>query len=99
MELVVLCPSYVQGPLLSAASGAISAYLNINLLEHKMPGVLDITFDVVYVRDVAAAQLIAMEKPEAAGNWYILSSEVLTNARNGSDSQPGVPPSGLQGPY
>ena len=53
LELVVLCPSYVQGPLLSVASGAISAYLNINLLEHKMPGFINTTFNVVDVRDVA----------------------------------------------
>lgn len=77
-ELVVVCPSYVQGPILSAASGAGSAAVSINLLEHKMPGVPNIAMNLVDVRDVAAAQLIAMEKLEAAGNRYILSAEVLT---------------------
>ena len=43
-----------------------------------MPGVPNITFSIVDVRDVAAAQLAAMEKPEAAGNRYILSSEVMS---------------------
>ena len=76
-ELVVVCPTYVQGPLLSAASGSGTASICINLLEHKIPGVLDIAFSVVDVRDVAAAQLIAMEKPEAAGNRYILCSETM----------------------
>ena len=77
-ELVVVNPSYVQGPMFSAASGAGSALICSNLLDQKMPGVLDIAFNVVDVRDVAAAQLAAMEKPEAAGNRYILTSELLT---------------------
>ena len=39
-----------------------------NLMEHTVPGVPNISFGIVDARDVAAAQLAAMEKPEAAGN-------------------------------
>ena len=77
-ELVVVNPSYVQGPLFSAASGGGTALICSQLLGNKMPGVLDFTLSIVDVRDVAAAHLAAMEKPEAAGNRYILSSETLS---------------------
>ena len=53
-ELVVVNPCYVQGPMFSAASGAASAFACANLMEHKMPGVPNITFSIVDVRDVAA---------------------------------------------
>ena len=77
-ELVVVNPCYVQGPMFSATSGAGSTLVCSNLLEHKIPGLPNISFNIVDVRDVAAAQLAAMEKPEAAGNRYILSSEVMS---------------------
>ena len=77
-ELVAVNPGYVQGPMFSAASGAGSAFICSSLLDQKMPGVLNIAFNVVDVRDVAAAQLAAMEKPEAAGNRYLLTSKIMT---------------------
>ena len=77
-ELVVMCPAYIQGPLFSAASGGGAAFICSQLLGNKMPGVLDMNFSIVDVRDVAAAHLAAMEKPEAAGNRYILNSETLS---------------------
>ena len=73
-ELVAVNPCYVQGPILSAASGAGSAVACTTLMENTVPGVPNISFNVIDVRDVAAAQLAAMEKPEAAGNRYILAS-------------------------
>ena len=76
-ELVVMCPAYIQGPLFSAASGAAAMLVCGQLLGNKIPGILDMIFSIVDVRDVAAAHLAAMEKPEAAGNRYVLNSETI----------------------
>ena len=76
-ELVVINPAYVQGPLFSAASGEGAMLICSQLLGNKTPGILDMNFSIVDVRDVAAAHLVAMEKPEAVGNRYILNSETM----------------------
>ena len=73
-ELVVLNPGYIQGPLLSRASGEGTALMCSQVLNNKM--LPNISFGVIDVRDVAAAHIAAMEKPEAAGNRYILVSEI-----------------------
>ncbi len=76
-ELTVVNPAYVQGPLLSASSGESSKELCQRLLNGKSPAIPDVSFPLVDVRDVAAAHIAAMEKSEAAGNRYILSSCTL----------------------
>ena len=76
-ELAVVNPGYVQGPLLSASSGEGSKEFCQRLLNNKMPGIPDVTIAVVDVRDVAAAHIAAMEKSEAAGNRYLLSSRTI----------------------
>ena len=76
-ELAVVNPAYVQGPLLSASSGEGSKELCDRLLNNKMPALPDTSFNVVDVRDVAAAHIAAMEKSEAAGNRYILANKLL----------------------
>ena len=74
-ELVVLNPGYIQGPLLSRASGEGTVLVCSDLLNNKM--FPNICFGVIDVRDVAAAHIAAMEKPEAVGNRYILVCETL----------------------
>ena len=69
-ELVTVCPGVILGPLLSASSGDTSAQLAIMPLTNN--GFPDISVAVIDVRDVAAAHIAAMEKPEAAGNRYLL---------------------------
>ena len=76
-ELVVANPGYIQGPLLSTASGEATQILCSGLLNKKFAALPDISFPIVDVRDVVAAQIAAMEKPEAAGNRYILASGSL----------------------
>ena len=71
-ELVTCCPGYVMGPLLSASSGDTSAKGCILFLNNETPAIPDLYTAVIDVRDVAAAQIAAMEKPEAAGNRYLL---------------------------
>jgi len=42
------------------------------ILSHDMPGIPDLAIGTVDVRDVAAAHLFAIEKPNTDGKRYIL---------------------------
>lgn len=77
-ELVVVNPGYVQGPLLSAASGAASMDTCIGLLTGKFPVTVGVNLPLVDVRDVVKAHIAALEKSEAAGNRYALVSGNIT---------------------
>ena len=77
-ELAVVNPAYVQGPLLSAASGGGTQLLLKDLLNGKIPGVPDLYFNLVDVRDVVALHKAAMEKPEAAGQRHIAATSLLS---------------------
>ena len=69
-SLVTICPGFVIGPPLSGAP-ATSMELIRRLLQREMPGVIDIGFDGVDVRDVALAHIRAMALPEAAGKRFL----------------------------
>lgn len=77
-ELVVLNPGYVQGPLLSASSGVASMATCIGLLTGKIAVTVGVSLPIVDVRDVVAAHIAALEKPEAAGNRYALVTGNIT---------------------
>jgi len=74
MELVTLCPSLILGPLLTETGGDSSKTVLLRLLNNAMPGVPNLWFNVVDVRDVARAHIAALSAPEAAGKRYICSS-------------------------
>ena len=76
-ELVVLNPAYVQGPLLSRAAGEGTKFVCLSLFLGKLFAVPNIYFPIIDVRDVVAANIAAIEKPEAAGKRYILVSETV----------------------
>ena len=73
-ELVSLCPGLILGPALTAITAHKSASLSPckGLLNHKLLGVPNVSSSVIDVRDVAAAHIAAVERPEAAGNRYLL---------------------------
>ncbi len=77
-ELVVVNPGYIQGPLLSAASGSGTASVGTMLLERKVPAVPNICFGIVDVRDVVAGEIAAMFTPSAAGKRFILNGGTIT---------------------
>lgn len=77
-ELVVMNPGYVQGPFDNISSGAGSIVLCRDLLLGKYAVIPEVYFPVVDVRDVAAAHVAALEKPEAAGNRYVLVTETVS---------------------
>ena len=73
LELATILPVAVMGPVMGEdVSGA--NHLVQNMLKGDMPGFPDIHIPIVDVRDVAAAHLLAMEVPDAAGERFLLSS-------------------------
>ena len=70
MELTVVNPGLVLGPLLSADWGT-SGELVRRILQHKVPAIPNISFSTVDVRDVASAHVSAMTSPDAAGQRFI----------------------------
>lgn len=74
LELVVVNPGMVTGPLQRAAVGT-SSELILRLLAGSLPGLPRLGFSLVDVRDVAVAQRLALETPAAAGNRYVLAGE------------------------
>lgn len=71
LELVVLNPALVLGPVISPAASASLEVIS-QLLTGKMPALPHLNFPIVDVRDVSAAHIAAMMAPEAAGERILL---------------------------
>ena len=76
-ELVSVCPGLLEGPILALSHADSTVDLAVSIMTGKMSRFPDVHFLVADVRDVAAAHIAALEKPEAAGNRYIAFSERL----------------------
>jgi len=74
MELTVINPGAILGPILNADSGT-SGELVRQLMKRTMPACPRIGFSCVDVRDVAGAHLAAMTTPEAAGKRFVCAVE------------------------
>lgn len=72
MELAVVNPGLVLGPVLSADYGTSGEVVK-KLMDRDFPAIPNLNWAVVDVRDVAAAHLAAMTTPEAAGHRHILA--------------------------
>mmetsp|Transcript_456 Transcript_456/g.1102 ORF Transcript_456/g.1102 Transcript_456/m.1102 type:complete len:369 (+) Transcript_456:127-1233(+) len=70
-ELAVVNPTLVVGPPLSPGD-ATSHEIVRRLVMRQMPGVPDLEYTLVDVRDVARAHRLAIEVPEAANQRYAL---------------------------
>lgn len=83
LELAVINPVAVLGP---AMSGSASTSLELISLpmQNAVPRYPKLTFGVVDVRDIAAAHVAAMEKPEAAGERFLVGDATLTYAEIGT---------------
>jgi dihydroflavonol-4-reductase len=77
LELAVINPGLVLGPLLDARNGT-SVDLVRKLLAGEFPGLPDFGFSLVDVRDVADAHLRAMTVPAAAGERFIAAGRFLS---------------------
>lgn len=76
LELTTVLPASVFGPARSA-DGMSSLQIIARLLDGSTPALPHLGFEVVDVRDVAAAHLLALGAPQAAGQRYIVSGELL----------------------
>jgi len=74
LELAVINPGFVLGPLLNADPGT-SGELVRKLIAREMPACPRIGFATVDVRDIAVAHRLAMESPNAAGKRFICAGE------------------------
>ena len=74
LELVVINPGLVLGPLQHAAARTSVALVR-RLLNRELPAVPQLGFAPVDVRDVARAHVVAVEAPGAAGNRYVCAGE------------------------
>jgi nucleoside-diphosphate-sugar epimerase len=70
MELVVVIPVLVSGPVLGKDIST-SILVIKKLMDGSVPGCPNINFSFVDVRDVASLHLLAMTKPEAAGQRFL----------------------------
>jgi nucleoside-diphosphate-sugar epimerase len=72
LELVVLNPGAIFGPLLLGGRVNESATAMKRILERDMPAVPALSLDVIDVRDVAKAHVRALETPAAANKRFVL---------------------------
>lgn len=73
LELAVINPSLVLGPLLDREAGT-STKLILAMMRGRFPAVPGVKFGVVDVRDVARAHVAAMTRPQAAGHRFIVTA-------------------------
>jgi nucleoside-diphosphate-sugar epimerase len=74
MALTTIHPGAIIGPVLDE-DASISVGLVSRLLDGSMPALPNNGFCVIDVRDVAELHLAALEKPEAAGQRYLATSD------------------------
>lgn len=74
LELTTLNPVYVLGPALGVTTNLSNEIVG-KLLRREVPGVLQVQFGLVDVRDVATAQVLAMLSEKARGERFILVSD------------------------
>ena len=77
-EFATVNPSFVLGPVLWSEHSPSLDIVDL-LLDSKQPGVPDLHFGLVDVRDVAAAHYQAMIVPEAAGQRFICNTALLSH--------------------
>jgi nucleoside-diphosphate-sugar epimerase len=72
-ELATILPVAVMGPVMGHQISG-SNHIIQRCLDGAMPGFPDVWIPIVDVRDVAAAHILAMTTPEAAGQRFLVSS-------------------------
>ena len=77
LELAVVCPGLILGPLLREDFNASSNVI-IKMLDGSLPAVPQIGYEIVDVRSIASLLILAMEQPQAANQRYIGSAGFLT---------------------
>ncbi|HEY5370936.1 MAG TPA: aldehyde reductase [Hanamia sp.] len=70
LELSVVCPGLILGPLLEKDFNA-STNVIIKMMDGSLPAFPKLGFEIVDVRSIASLLILAMEQPQAAGQRYI----------------------------
>ena len=70
LELAVINPCLVIGPVIDSRERTSNELL-VMLMNAKLPGVTQLKFNLVDVRDVADAHIAAMQLPSAAGKRFL----------------------------
>ncbi|MCZ6631358.1 MAG: SDR family oxidoreductase [Actinobacteria bacterium] len=79
-DLVVINPTGVIGPsIVPRLNQSHSVF--VSATNGEIPGIIDLSFPIVDVRDVAKAHILAMENPGAAGR-YLCSAETRSMRQN-----------------
>ncbi|KAK8552630.1 hypothetical protein V6N13_121017 [Hibiscus sabdariffa] len=78
LDVVSICPTLVLGPLLQSTINASSLVL-IKLLKEGYDSLENKVRQIVDVRDVAQALLLAYEKPEAEGRYICTAHKIKTH--------------------
>jgi nucleoside-diphosphate-sugar epimerase len=73
MELATMLPVAVMGPVMGKDISGSNHIIKM-MLDGAMPGFPNLFIPIVDVRDVAAAHLLAMTTPSAAGQRFLLSN-------------------------
>eukprot|EP01117_Protostelium_nocturnum_P015540 TRINITY_DN6043_c0_g1_i1.p1 TRINITY_DN6043_c0_g1~~TRINITY_DN6043_c0_g1_i1.p1 ORF type:complete len:336 (+),score=110.06 TRINITY_DN6043_c0_g1_i1:48-1055(+) len=76
-DIATILPTFVFGPVIHPVKDAQSINLSVGLIYSALKGEEineEMRPNYVDVRDVAEAHILAMEKPEASGNRFIVSS-------------------------
>ncbi|WP_373085103.1 NAD-dependent epimerase/dehydratase family protein [Sneathiella sp.] len=76
-EFVSINPGFVLGPLIAAKTSASHEVVR-RLIAREVPGIPDIGFNLVDVRDVASAHVEALRRDAAPKNRYICITELLS---------------------
>jgi nucleoside-diphosphate-sugar epimerase len=74
MEMVVILPLLVFGPVLGKDTSSSLEVIK-KLMDGSIPGCPNMNFGFVDVRDVASIHMLAMTKPEAAGQRYVAAND------------------------
>ncbi len=77
LELSVVNPGLILGPIIGTERST-SLEIVSQLLTRQIPALPDLSFQIVDVRDVARAHIIAMRRPEAESQRFILADRACS---------------------
>jgi dihydroflavonol-4-reductase len=77
LELTTICPGAILGPVLEKDFGT-SANIVLKTMDGSSPTIPKIGYEIVDVRSVAELHILAMERPEAAGERFIGAAGFMT---------------------
>ena len=75
-DFVTLHPSLVQGPLMAEPHVRATPFMLHDLFTNKARGVADFRYSIIDVRDVAAAVVRALQRPDATGRHLLANRQV-----------------------